>query len=220
MTSLKNNLLITLAVLVGTQNSINASSPIVPVVIAGSQVLNTAGSCVVDGKVLVSQFNNPLELNATNVVLVSALAASLIRFWTREGNNNPSRFEWDKIASGEDLANQSLYFVDDEVIGHAGKGSFQQFDPVTGGTKFSKPVAPKGIFGYISAYHKGVIKALGATWLTVVVARILSCKANRDNPTVFFKALSDELTKLGGYSALPKYANIGAGALIAAYLTV
>jgi len=196
MISFKNSMFITLSILAGINNSVVASS--------APEHASTIET---------------LELNATNIALVSALAASLIRFWTREGNNNPSRFDWDQLASGQDPVNQSLYFVDDEIIGHSGKGSYQQADTKTGETKFSTPVEPKGLFGFISAHHKGVIKALGATWLTVTVVELLSDENNRKKPEEFIKALGAKIKQLGAWTTLPKYANIGASALIAGYLT-
>lgn len=214
MTSLKNSIVATLAILVSINSSIVASDN--PAIVAAlSSAVSSPTPADNKPAELVSILGN-FELNATNVMLISALAASLIRFWTREGDNNPSRFDWDKIAAGQDIANQSLCFVDDEIIGHSGKGSYQMADPKTGGTKFSTPVEPKGLFGYISAYHKAVIKALGAAWLTAMVIKVLSENHKKEQ---FFKALGKELNQLGEYTKLPKYANIGAGLLIGAYLT-
>ena len=160
----------------------------------------------------------PLELNATNVTLISALTVSLLRFWTRKGDNTPVRYDWDLIAAGQDLPDQLYYLWDDGLVGHAGNGSYQQYDPVTQGTKFSIPVEPKGLFGYVSAYHKQIIKALGATWLTVTMAELLSKKANRNNPKLLIQDLVKKVEQAAAWTKLPKYANIGAGLALTAYV--
>lgn len=197
MISFKNSLFATLTVLMTAQPSLTDASV---VALPNTSVLPR------------------LELNTTNSVLVTALAASLIRFWTKDGDNRPSRFDWDQVAEGNDLLNQGKYLIDDELIGNGQKGSYQMVDPKTGLTRFSTRVEAKGLYGFISKYHKDVIKAVGFTWLTMTVVRILSNPLNRLTPETFLNALGAELDKLAAYSTLPKYANIGAGALVATYL--
>lgn len=107
---------------------------------------------------------------------VALVAAGALRFFTREGDNLPSRFDWDQVAQGNDLLNQGKFFLDDELLGHAGSRPFDVINKENGRVERVNAYYPKGLAGWTATYYKSVLSALGATWLTVTAARLLALR--------------------------------------------
>lgn len=123
---------------------------------------------------------------------IALVGATALRFFTREGDNTPSRFNWEKIAQGEDLLNQSFYLVDDELIGHVGTKSYDEINKENGRVERVNAHYPKGLGGWTAFYYKTILSALGTTWVVVTAARVAALPDT--TPENFIPRLTTEIT--------------------------
>lgn len=96
--------------------------------------------------------------------LTTLFALSLFRFLSREPDRNPVRVTFqqfvDKVKAGELSFDDFVAFVDDSVIGHAGKRPSLRVDPETGKIDASVATYPKGLYGELNEYVKPAFKTL------------------------------------------------------------
>lgn len=109
-------------------------------------------------------------LTLTNAAWV-VFFVSLVRFWTREGDAKPSRFNLDELIAGDNVAYNLGVFIDDEIIGHQGKKPYAMIDEEKGRLQVSTPCWPKGVYGWAAYYFKPVLSAIGSTAFIYLVCK-------------------------------------------------
>jgi len=138
----------------------------------------------------------------SNVGAASAVGAiffTAFRFFSKDSDNNPVRYDFEKLANGEDLLNQSWYLFDDGLVGQQMKKASVKADPESGKVWTSKDTPPKGLIGYAHAYWKSVLSALGVT----LVAHDMIVAAQKSNgkletfTTSFAELMAKRMDQIG-----------------------
>jgi len=215
--NLKNSLLLSLGLLVGLNNAVWAN-PVVTGTVLSEVAKEVVNKVVAPAETPITTF----EATPLNIALVGALAFAMIRFWTREADSKPVRYDVDKILNFEDMPEQLFYILDDGVIGHSAKGSFQKagpVDPQTGKatTEFSTPVYPKGFFGWTSFYYKGIIKGVGTGWILWVAIETARDVGVNDSAK-FIKAFGARMKNYLALEKAPNWAKLGLAGVVGGLL--
>lgn len=126
----------------------------------------------------------------TTIFLV---AAGATRFFTREGNDSPVRYDKDKILNFEDMPDQLFYLLDDGVIGHAGHKPYDEVNKENNRIERKDVYYPKGVGGWTAFYYKSVLSALGATWAIATAIRV--CNTTGTTPENFLERFLLEVGK-------------------------
>lgn len=140
--------------------------------------------------------------NSTVQAAYASLFLAAFRFWSREPDKNPSRFDYDTFINELGSVKNTTYnvgvFVDDNVLGHVRKGGTPFANLENGGKFETGPGIPsKGFVGMVHSYWKPLVAAFGSVVAFQMVVKAASdSKTKEEFTNKFFKALSDKLSNL------------------------
>jgi len=150
----------------------------------------------------------------TKAAAIALIAASCIRLWTREGDNEPLQYDLDELLSGEKVGKNLFYLWDDGVIGQFAKGEYLYYDKKTNTTKLSTSVAPKGLGGWVAYYYKGILVGLGTAWFAKTVFEVSTDPEVVAHPENFFSKLKEKVEAQTKLINWPDFMTIGLGTAV------
>jgi hypothetical protein len=135
-------------------------------------------------------------LTMKNLIIAATFGAAL-RFWTRDGNNSPVRYNLDELLVGENVQENLWYLMDDGVIGHAGKKPKLKVDE-SGEIEIPNPVYPKGLMGWTHFYWKPILSAIGtAVFASLVYEAAKNSSTSKDFVAALRGSIEGKLKELG-----------------------